>query len=86
MRSLSEPFMCELQYGTTPSLEFGESPRPRSPMIVLYGTSDVIGIAFIAIFLIPVLFYLVERFTQRKGKIEPEARAVEEVAAGTTKH
>jgi hypothetical protein len=49
MRSLSEPFRCELQYGTTPSLEFGESPRPRSPMIVLYGTPDVIGIVFIAL-------------------------------------
>jgi len=40
--------MCELQYGTTPSLEFGESPRPRSPMMVLYRTSGVIGIVFIA--------------------------------------
>jgi hypothetical protein len=27
MCSLSAPFICELQYGTTPSLEFGESPR-----------------------------------------------------------
>src|ERR1700739_4229220 len=49
MCSLSAPFMCELQYGTTPSLEFGESPRPRSPMIVLYGTPAVIGIVFIAL-------------------------------------
>ena len=49
MSSLSAPFMCELQYGTTPSLEFGESPRPRSPMIVLYGTPGVIGIEFIAL-------------------------------------
>src|SRR6516162_6935665 len=49
MCSLSAPFICELQYGTTPSLEFGESPRPRSPMIVLYGTPGAIGIVFIAL-------------------------------------
>jgi hydrophobic/amphiphilic exporter-1 (mainly G- bacteria), HAE1 family len=59
----------------------------------IIGTAVIGGMlaaSFIAIFLIPVLFYLVERFTERKGKIEPEARAVEEVgaseAAGTTKH
>ena len=28
------PSICELQYGTTPSLEFGASPLPRSPMMV----------------------------------------------------
>src|SRR6202007_1403504 len=49
MCSLCAPFRCELQYGTTPSLEFGESPRPRSPMIVLYGTPGVIGTMFIAL-------------------------------------
>src|SRR6201998_4023986 len=49
MYSLSASFMCELQYGTTPSLEFGESPRPRSPIIVLYRTLGVIGIVFIAL-------------------------------------
>ena len=27
------PSKCELQYGTTPSVLFGESPFPRSPMI-----------------------------------------------------
>jgi multidrug efflux pump len=59
----------------------------------IIGTAVIGGMlaaSFIAIFLIPVLFYLVERFTERKGKIEPEARAVEEVgaseAAGTAKH
>jgi HAE1 family hydrophobic/amphiphilic exporter-1 len=55
----------------------------------IIGTAVIGGMlaaSFIAIFLIPVLFYLVERFTERKGKVEPEARAVEEVAAGTTKH
>jgi hypothetical protein len=41
--------MCELQYGTAPSLELGESPRPRSPMIVLYGTPGFMGIVFIAL-------------------------------------
>jgi HAE1 family hydrophobic/amphiphilic exporter-1 len=55
----------------------------------IIGTAVIGGMlaaSFIAIFLIPVLFYLVERFTERKGKIEPEARAVAEVATGTTKH
>jgi HAE1 family hydrophobic/amphiphilic exporter-1 len=55
----------------------------------IIGTAVIGGMlaaSFIAIFLIPVLFYLVERFTERKGKVEPEARAVEEVPAGTTKH
>jgi hypothetical protein len=28
------PPRCELQYGTTPSEEFGASPLPRSPMMV----------------------------------------------------
>src|SRR5215831_20626139 len=28
------PSKCELQYGTTPSEEFGASPLPRSPMMV----------------------------------------------------
>jgi len=28
------PSKCELQYGTTPSVLFGESPRPRSPRMV----------------------------------------------------
>src|SRR5271165_1338046 len=28
------PSICELQYGTTPSLELGASPLPRSPMMV----------------------------------------------------
>src|SRR5689334_6484847 len=27
------PSKCELQYGTTPSVQFGQSPFPRSPMI-----------------------------------------------------
>ncbi|HZC36706.1 MAG TPA: efflux RND transporter permease subunit, partial [Chthoniobacterales bacterium] len=58
----------------------------------IIGTAVIGGMlaaSFIAIFLIPVLFYLVERFTERKGKIEP-AGQVEEVeasqSAGATKH
>jgi hypothetical protein len=39
----------QTQYGTTPTLEFGESRRPRSPMIVLYRTPGVIGIVSIAL-------------------------------------
>jgi HAE1 family hydrophobic/amphiphilic exporter-1 len=58
----------------------------------IIGTAVIGGMlaaSFIAIFLIPVFFYLVERFTERKGKSKPETPQVEEVgasAAGTTKH
>jgi hypothetical protein len=50
----------------------------------------MLAASFIAIFLIPVLFYLVEKFSDRKREIKPEEPQVEEVGAsrpaGTTKH
>ena len=59
----------------------------------IIGTAVIGGMlaaSFIAIFLIPALFYLVERFSERKRKIKPEEPHVEEVGAsqpaGTTKH
>ena len=59
----------------------------------IIGTAVIGGMltaSFIAIFLIPVFFYLVERFSDRKGKIKTETPQVEEVGAsqpaGTTKH
>jgi hydrophobic/amphiphilic exporter-1 (mainly G- bacteria), HAE1 family len=59
----------------------------------IIGTAVIGGMlaaSFIAIFLIPALFYLVEKFTGRKGKIKPEEPHLEAVGAsqpaGTTKH
>jgi HAE1 family hydrophobic/amphiphilic exporter-1 len=59
----------------------------------IIGTAVIGGMlaaSFIAIFLIPVLFYLVERFTERKDKAKAEAPQIEEAGAshpaGTTKH
>ncbi len=59
----------------------------------IIGTAVIGGMlaaSFIAIFLIPVMFYLVEKFTERRKEIKPEAPLVEEVGAsqpgGTTKH
>jgi hydrophobic/amphiphilic exporter-1 (mainly G- bacteria), HAE1 family len=58
----------------------------------IIGTSVIGGMlaaSFIAIFLIPVLFYLVEKFTDRKGKIKAEPLQAQEVGASEaagTKH
>jgi HAE1 family hydrophobic/amphiphilic exporter-1 len=58
----------------------------------IIGTAVIGGMlaaSFIAIFLIPVLYYLVEKFSDRKGKPKVETPHVEEVgashSAGTTK-
>jgi hydrophobic/amphiphilic exporter-1 (mainly G- bacteria), HAE1 family len=49
----------------------------------------MLAASFIAIFIIPAMFYLVEKFSERKGEIKPEQPQVEEVGAsqpaGTTK-
>lgn len=37
------PARFELQYGTTPSLLLGASPRPRSPSMVWNGIPAVVG-------------------------------------------
>jgi hydrophobic/amphiphilic exporter-1 (mainly G- bacteria), HAE1 family len=59
----------------------------------IIGTAVIGGMlaaSFIAIFLIPALFYLVEKFTGRKEKVDSEAQKIEEVSAshpaGTTEH
>jgi hydrophobic/amphiphilic exporter-1 (mainly G- bacteria), HAE1 family len=59
----------------------------------IIGTAVIGGMlaaSFIAIFLIPVMFYLVEKFTERKGETEPEVPQVAEMGpshpAETTKH
>jgi hydrophobic/amphiphilic exporter-1 (mainly G- bacteria), HAE1 family len=58
----------------------------------IIGTAVIGGMltaSFIAIFLIPVFFYLVEKFTQREGKIKSEPAEVDNIgaarAASTTK-
>jgi hydrophobic/amphiphilic exporter-1 (mainly G- bacteria), HAE1 family len=54
----------------------------------ILGTTVIGGMlaaTFVAIFLIPVLFYLVERISHRGGKGEPEAPLVEQ-PAGISKH
>ena len=54
----------------------------------ILGTTVIGGMlaaTFVAIFLIPVLFYLVERISNRGGKGEPEAPPVEQ-PAGVSKH
>jgi HAE1 family hydrophobic/amphiphilic exporter-1 len=59
----------------------------------IIGTAVIGGMlaaSFIGIFLIPALFYLVEKFTGRKREIKPEEPHLEEVGASppaaTTKH
>jgi hypothetical protein len=49
----------------------------------IIGTAVIGGMltaSFIAIFLIPTFFYLAEKFTERKEKVESEAPAVEGVS------
>jgi hypothetical protein len=41
----------------------------------------MLAATFIAIFLIPVLFYVVERFSQRNGEEKREPPPVDEVAS-----
>jgi HAE1 family hydrophobic/amphiphilic exporter-1 len=53
----------------------------------ILGTTVIGGMlaaTFIAIFLIPVLFYVVERFSTRKSKTGPQAPEVEQ-SAGVAK-
>ena len=57
----------------------------------IIGTAVIGGMltaSFIAIFLIPVFFYLVEKFTEPKGKAETPQVAEEEATqpASTSKH
>jgi HAE1 family hydrophobic/amphiphilic exporter-1 len=54
----------------------------------ILGTTVIGGMlaaTFVAIFLIPVMFYLVEKFSQRKGEAKAEAPTLEQ-ATGMSKH
>ena len=85
MCSLSAPSMCELQYGTMPSLELGESPRPRSPMMVSYGTPGVIGMVLIAftnrLFGESVSTLLARRFGFSSSSRMPVTRSISSLAS-----
>lgn len=44
----------------------------------------MLAASFIAIFSIPAMFYLVEKFSERKGKVKAETPQVEGVGASQT--